>query len=148
MSIAIRPLTSVDRTAWAAMRAALWPDEGAAAHESALDGILHDGDYWGFVAQDATGEPIGFAELALRKYANGCESQPVPFLEGIWVKPDRRRQSIGSALLRHISAFLVARGFHEIGSDAPLDNLVSHAAHHGWGFAETERVVYFRRVLD
>ena len=41
-----------------------------------------------------------------------------------------------------------ARGFREIGSDALLDNRASHAAHAGWGFAETERVVYFRKVLE
>jgi len=40
-----------------------------------------------------------------------------------------------------------ARGFAEIGSDADIANSASHAAHRGWGFVETERVVYFRKVL-
>jgi aminoglycoside 6'-N-acetyltransferase I len=44
--------------------------------------------------------------------------------------------------------FLASRGYRELGSDALIDNSASHAAHRGWGFAETERVVYFRKSLD
>ena len=42
---------------------------------------------------------------------------------------------------------LAEKGFREIGSDTPLDNRASQDAHRGWGFAETERVVYFRKGL-
>jgi aminoglycoside 6'-N-acetyltransferase I len=71
----------------------------------------------------------------------------VPFLEGIFVRPQFRRRGIGARLIAHMEAFLVARGFDEIGSDALIDNHESHAAHCGWGFSETERVVYFRKAL-
>jgi aminoglycoside 6'-N-acetyltransferase I len=87
----------------------------------------------------------GFAEVAVRSYANGCETHPVPFLEGIWVDPQFRRQGIGRQLLAHAQAFLVVRGFRELGSDSEIDNHASHAAHRSWGFSETERVVYFRK---
>ena len=33
-------------------------------------------------------------------------------------------------------------------SDAALDNLGSHQMHNALGFVETQRVVYFRKVLD
>jgi aminoglycoside 6'-N-acetyltransferase I len=89
----------------------------------------------------------GFAELAIRKYANGCETRPVPFVEGIWVKPQFRRQGVGARLIGHVEAFVMARGFREIGSDTLIDNRTSQAAHLAWGFFETERVVYFRKVL-
>ncbi len=42
---------------------------------------------------------------------------------------------------------MVARGLRELGSDALMDNTASHAAHRAWGFTETERVIYFRKVL-
>ncbi len=84
---------------------------------------------------------------AIRAYANGCESQPVPFLEGIWVNAQFRRQGIGAGLIKHIEAFLLARGFWELGSDTPIDNDSSQAAHLGWEFSETERVIYFRKTL-
>lgn len=140
-------MTAADAPAWARMRSALWSDESAAALAAEIPRVLADAETWAFVAEDADGTALGFAETALRKYANGCENQPVPFLEGIWVAPGARRHGIGRKLIDHVAAFFAARGFTEICSDALLDNPVSHAAHAGWGFAETERVVYFRKAL-
>ena len=50
-------------------------------------------------------------------------------------------------LINHVQTFLVTRGFIELGSDTQIDNQMSQVAHIGWGFSETERVVYFRKVL-
>lgn len=136
-----------DKRIWAEMRAQLWPDESPLAHAEAVGRMLHDNDVCGFIAETSRATGVGFAEVALRKYANGCECQPVPFLEGIWVNPQFRRQGVGTRLLEHLGAFLIARGFREIGSDTHIDNHSSQAAHLGWGFFETERVVYFRKVL-
>jgi aminoglycoside 6'-N-acetyltransferase I len=142
----IREARASDRAAWTAMRAALWPEEDAEALARGIDAILARGDAWGFIAE-ADGAAVGFAEVAIRPYANGCDSQPVAFLEGIWVAEGTRRSGIGKQLIAHIEAFLLARGFNELGSDTPFDNLASQDAHRRWGFAETERVVYFRKTL-
>jgi aminoglycoside 6'-N-acetyltransferase I len=147
MKITIREMEFADRAAWAEMRGELWPEETAQEHASGIDEILGDGDAWGFVAETADGAPVGFAELAIRKYANGCTSRPVPFLEGIWVRAEFRRQGVGARLIEHAGEFAAARGFRELGSDSEIENLTSHAAHRSWGFSETERVVYFRRAL-
>src|SRR5215468_2711727 len=129
------------------MRMLLWPDETARGHDAAIDEILNARDAWGFIAEAADNEPLGFAEVSIRKAANGCESQPVPFLEGIWVEPPSRRRRIGARLIAHIEIFLKARGFCELGSDSLIENKGAHDAHAGWGFSETERVVYFRKCL-
>jgi aminoglycoside 6'-N-acetyltransferase I len=142
----IRKARAADRAAWAVMRAALWPEEDAEAHTRGIDALLARGDVWGFIAE-ADGAAIGFAEVAIRPYANGCDSQPVAFLEGIWVAEWTRRHGVGAQLIAYVEAFLLARGFRELGSDTPLANLASHDAHRRWGFAETERVVYFRKPL-
>lgn len=146
MDCRIRVMNAADRTAWAAMRRRLWPDEALAAHGAMIDEILANDGAWGFMAEIA-GAPAGFAEIAIRKYANGCETRPVPFLEGIWVETQFRRHRIGARLVAHLEAFLREQGFREFGSDALIDDRVSHAAHAAWGFAETERVVYFRKSL-
>ena len=91
--------------------------------------------------------PIGFAERSIRDYANGCTSQPVAFLEGIWVERRFRGQGIGRALVESIVADLLSDGFRELCSDAGITNRRSHRAHKGWGFSETDRVVYFRKPL-
>jgi aminoglycoside 6'-N-acetyltransferase I len=146
IDLRIRVMEARDRFAWAEMRAALWPEESAAEHAHGIDDVLRSDRAWGFIAE-ADGTPAGFAELAIRDYANGCTSRPVPFLEGIFVRKEFRRRGIGTRLVAHVEQFAVARGFTEMGSDAEIANLASHAAHRSWGFAETERVVYFRKVL-
>ena len=145
--IVIRELTSADHAVWCRMRRLLWPDENAGRHDSAIDEILGAKDAWGFIAETPDSEPLGFAEISIRKAANGCESQPVPFLEGIWVEPRSRRRRVGARLIAHIETFLKARGFRELGSDSLIENRLAHDAHAGWGFSETERVVYFRKSL-
>jgi aminoglycoside 6'-N-acetyltransferase I len=147
MEFSVRRMEAADRAAWAAMRAALWPDEDSAALADRIDEFFDGDDAWGFMAEMPDGTPVGFAEIAIRKYANGCETSPVPFLEGIWVRDGFRRQGIGAALIRYAEDFLVARGYRELGSDALMDNRLSHGSHRGWGFTETERVVYFRKSL-
>jgi aminoglycoside 6'-N-acetyltransferase I len=146
MDINVRLMGAGDRSAWAEMRAALWPEESADEHARGIDDVLRGDRAWGFIAE--VGEtPAGFAELAIRDYANGCASRPVPFLEGIFVREQFRRRGIGVRLVTYAEQFATARGFTEIGSDAEITNSTSHAAHRGWGFVETERVVYFRKVL-
>ena len=146
MSFHIRELTGTDRDVWANMREALWPFMSRAEHLQDIDWTLARDNYWSYLVESA-GAPLGFAEVSLRDYANGCTHQPVPFLEGIWIAPEHRRQGAGAALIQHIAESFSARGFTEICSDALFDNLASHAAHADWGFAETERVVYFRKSL-
>jgi aminoglycoside 6'-N-acetyltransferase I len=135
-----------DRAIWAEMRIAVWPDETAREHAKMADELLSDGDVWGLIAEATDGTAIGFAEIAVRKYANGCDARPVAFLEGVWVKPQFRRRVIGARLIAHAETFPAARGFRELGSDTGIDNRTSQLAL-AWGFSETERVVYFRKVL-
>ncbi|MGH7061155.1 MAG: GNAT family N-acetyltransferase [Stellaceae bacterium] len=147
MKLIVREMDSADQTAWAEMRAALWPEETKEAHARAVAEVLADPEAWGFVAQADDRTAAGFAEIAVRKYANGCDSRPVPFLEGIWIRPQFRRRGIGARLIRHAEDFLLTRGFTELGSDTVIDNRSAQAAHTAWGFSETERVVYFRKIL-
>jgi aminoglycoside 6'-N-acetyltransferase I len=142
----VRVMEACDRVAWAEMRAALWPEESAAEHAHGIDELLRGDRAWGFIAE-VGGMPAGFAELAIRDYANGCSGRPVPFLEGIFVREEFRRRGVGARLIAFLEAFAAARGFTELGSDVEFANSASHAAHRGWGFVETERVVYFRKAL-
>lgn len=139
-------MTAADREAWADMRCTMWEQLPRTEHLIDIDRMLADQPRNGYLASVAD-TPAGFAEISIRAYGNGCTRQPVPFLEGIWVAPDRRRQGVATALIRRIVSDLTAQGHVEICSDADLDNLISHSAHGSWGFAETERVVYFRRPL-
>lgn len=89
-----------------------------------------------------------FAEVALRRdFVNGCDSSPVAFLEGIFVRPEDRKRGIAARLLRSARSWAQDRGCCEFASDALLENTGSHAFHRATGFEETERVVFFRLRL-
>jgi aminoglycoside 6'-N-acetyltransferase I len=148
MRFTVREMGAAVQRVWAEMRAELWPGESLRAHATAIDKLLASGESWGFIAETPDGAAVGFAEISVRKYVNGCDTRPVAFLEGIWVQARFRRRGIGARLLLNAEAFATARGFRELGSDALLDNTGSHAAHLAWGFSETERVVYFRKILN
>lgn len=93
------------------------------------------------------GGVVGFAEYNVRDFANGCVSQPVPFLEGIWVRPELRGQGVAKALMAHLEAIARSQGYHEFGSDVEMHNDISLRMHRALGFEETERVVYFRKEI-
>jgi aminoglycoside 6'-N-acetyltransferase I len=130
------------------MRHALWPNS-AREHEADIAALLDDpGETFNLIARDDDGSPAGFAEAALRHdYVNGCHSSPVAFLEGIYVAPAARRRGVARELVAAIQAWAVEKGCSELASDAALDNMSSHSMHVALGFEETQRVVYFRRVL-
>jgi aminoglycoside 6'-N-acetyltransferase I len=126
MTAIIGEMTEDHRLVWRTMRAALWPE--ADDHDAEIGEVLAAGEVWAFMAE-ADGIPVGFAELSIRKAANGRKSQPVPFLEGIWIEPTYRCQGVGARLIAHIEAFLKARGFRELGSDSLIEIQLAHNAH-------------------
>jgi aminoglycoside 6'-N-acetyltransferase I len=146
ISITICKAVESDFEKWALMREALWPEANAASHLKELPKFFEDKYTQAWMAIDGQ-KYIGFAEVSVRRFANGCESEPVPFLEGIWVDEPYRRQHVGQRFIETIEAWARSRGFNEIGSDALIDNISSHLAHTKWGFQETERVIYFRKKI-
>ena len=101
-----------------------------------------------FLEQDGGTGLRGFAEAGLRRdHVNGCDTTPVAFLEGIFVRAEHRGCGIGRRLLQAARAWARETGCSELGSDAELANTASHAFHAAVGFEETERVVFFRMRL-
>lgn len=132
---------------WVWLRSQLFPDLSEAEQRAELETFLSLQEYHGWIAR-ADGRAVGFAEASIRPYANGCESQPVPFLEGVYVEPAQRQRGIGGHLVAAIVAWARGQGYSELGSDVDIANLISQAAHRSWGFEERETVVYYRRRLD
>jgi aminoglycoside 6'-N-acetyltransferase I len=145
--IDVRRAVTTDRVEHARMRAALWPDEDPHELASELDEFLADPTQVAFVAERDDGRLCGFAEASIRRYANSNDESPCAFLEAWWVDQDVRRAGVGRALVGAVEDWARAQGFTELGSDALLDNTLSHTAHRALGFEERERVVYFRKWL-
>lgn len=135
---------------WAQLRAALWQDDPIEHHRSDAIRTFLSGDDRAaeFICRTIIGEVVGFAEASLRSdYVNGCETSPVLFLEGIYVRPDHRRKGVARLLCNAAAEWGTSMGCSEFASDALLDNTDSHKFHAALGFEETERIVFFRRIL-
>jgi aminoglycoside 6'-N-acetyltransferase I len=138
----VRRVEPEDHPAWVAMRVRLWPDEDP----EELAGEVGAMRETVFVAE-AGGTLIGFIEIGIRSYAEGGPSGPAPYVEGIWVEPEYRRRGVARAMLDTAERWSRGQGFTYLGSDALLDNELSHAWHKAAGFAEIERIVIFGKTL-
>ena len=125
------------------MVTALWPD----CSEKDLEALLGLSPSEGIVlvAERSDGTLGGFAELGTRKYAGGCDTSPVAYLEGIWIDSDLRRTGIASHMVREAEGWSRSMGLTEFASDCEIDNHVSEAFHRAVGFEEEERIICWRR---
>lgn len=147
-AIPVRRLAAQDIPTWIALRAALWPTCPDADHRTETATMLAETKRCLAIgAADAGGTLVGFAEACLRiDPVNGCATSPVAFLEGIYVAEQARRQGVARALTAAVEHWARDTGCLEF-ADAAIDNASSFAMHAALGFAETERVVYFRKSL-
>ena len=145
----IRPVTPADAEAWLEMRQALWPDGSRESHLSEIESFLAGRLRMPLEVLLAFDQDraVGFVELGIRPYAEGCETDRVGFLEGWYVAPDARRRGVGSSLVQAAEQWARAQGCTEFASDAELDNDVSHAAHLALGFEEVVQIRCFRKAL-
>ena len=146
----IRPAKREEAETWAGLRLKLWPDADAgelcAETHAFLDGKRIATIASALLALDDCAV-VGFVEIAVRPFSDGCRSQPVPHVEGWYVEPFARDRGIGRALLAAAEAWASAKGFNEMASDSEIGNEGSIAAHLACGFAEIERLVKFRKEL-
>lgn len=148
--MSVRIATKLDIACWAKLRANLWKDTSYDQHIREINTMLAkpSGEFVCFLDVRKGDSIRAFAEVALRRdYVNGCGTSPVAFLEGIYVKPEYQASGIGRNLLMSVQSWAREQGCTELASDTNLDNLTSHAFHEALGFEETERVIYFRKLL-
>jgi aminoglycoside 6'-N-acetyltransferase I len=144
----IRKAESADTDAWLALRRALWPDTAECRHRAEIAETLGRPDEAAaFLAGEAGAPPVGFVEVSLRRWAEGCESSPVGYLEGWYVDPTARGHRIGAALVGAAEAWARERGCTEMASDTGFGNAVSHAAHEWLGYEVVAKLVCFRKLL-
>jgi len=90
---------------------------------------------------------LGFAQVSIRGYAEGCRTDRVGYLEGWFVQPEARQHGIGRQLVAAAEAWARSQGCVEFASDAAEANELSAAAHRAVGFAEVGLIRCFRKDL-
>lgn len=141
----IRKLQSTDLPAYFQLRTALWP-YSAEGFEQEVRETLERPDLDSFVAE-IDGKMVGFLEVSLRNYAEGCDSSPVGYLEGWYIAPEYRQRGVGRKLVEAAENWARDNGCTEMASDTEIHNSLSQQAHSRLGYEEVERIVCFRKSL-
>ena len=147
MNMNLRRATADDKPEWLRMRILLWPEAGPADLSNEMEQMLPDALTPVFVLERPEGGLGGFLEAGTRKFAEGCTTTPVGYIEGWFVDEDLRGRGFGHQLVRAAEDWARSQGLKEVGSDTWLDNEGSIRAHLAMGYHETERVVNFAKTL-
>lgn len=151
MRIAIHPVSPGTAPRWCDMRRRMGPewltdDFDALVREYLTTGRIQGLRHGVFVAMDGQAV-LGFAEVSLREYAEGCLTSPVGYLEGWFVEEAARRLGVGAALVRECERWAAQQGCAEFASDAELANGPSLAAHAALGFEAVADIRCFRKPI-
>jgi aminoglycoside 6'-N-acetyltransferase I len=148
--VEIRRTEDITDPDWLPLRCAFWDGESEEEHFASLKKFTTThAPYFAFIANEAGGEAVGFAEISVRRdYVNGTSSSPVLYLEGIFVLPQHRGRGISHLLCRAAEDWGARQGIREFASDSDIDNELSIKAHLGLGFEEADRVVCFRKLIE
>ncbi len=147
MGFEIRPATAADKPEWLRMRQMLWNHLSADYLQSDMDAMLRDRKRAVFVASGADGNLVAFVETSLREYAEGCQTNPVGYIEAWYVDENIRGQKLGREMLVTAENWAREKGCTEMGSDTWLENEASIEAHRKTGYFEVDRLVHFMKKL-
>ena len=146
--IIIRAVKSEDTSVWLFMRQELWPEDSEAEHREEIERFFADELPWTvLLAEDDNARVLGFVELSIRPYAEGCKSNKVAYLEGWFVRSEARNRGVGRMLVAAAENWGRSQGCTEFASDASPDNEISIAAHRSLGFADAGLVRCFYKKL-
>jgi aminoglycoside 6'-N-acetyltransferase I len=143
----IRRAVPADKAEWLRMRRLLWPESNSEDLASEPDSMLQNEDAPVFVAERGSAGLCGLLEAGLRRYADGCDTSPVGYIEGWYVDDDLRGSGVGAALLAEAEDWARERGLREMASDTGITNETSRKAHLALGYHETERLIHFAKTL-
>lgn len=143
----VRTIRNEDHSDWLRMRHQLWPDIDKVELMAELDGIVRNTRTSVLVAASDEGQLIGFVEVSLRDWAEGCNTHPVGYIEAWYVEPAHRCKGVGRALIEAAERWAVSRGCTEMASDADIDNVISQESHAKVGYREIGRAVLFAKRI-
>lgn len=144
----VRRFAETDWDEWLRMSLSLFHNETSEADMDEMRATLRRPDAAVFVIdREEQGRLGGYVEAGARSIVDGCSSSPVGYIEAWYVDPDLRRSGLGRALLEAAESWARDMGYKEMGSDALIDNEVSHDAHQHSGYQIVDRVVTFRKDL-
>jgi aminoglycoside 6'-N-acetyltransferase I len=147
--LTVRPVDRADVEAWLRLRIQLWPEGTELEHREEIARYLagQASEPMAVFVAESHGLLVGFAELAIRPFAEGCYTDRVAYLEGWFVAAAERRKGIGRALVQAAERWARQMGCTEFASDTAPTNVESINAHSAVGFGQVGTVLCFRKKL-
>lgn len=109
--------------------------------------ILNDKESVVFLVSDPNGV-MGFEHIQIRHdYVEGCKTNKVAYLEGVYLKPDYRSHGIGKMLIEKGIKWAKDNGCKEFASDCEISNELSIKFHEAVGFNVVNKVICFRKEI-
>ncbi|HTF16735.1 MAG TPA: aminoglycoside 6'-N-acetyltransferase [Chryseolinea sp.] len=134
---------------WLTMAMQLWPDEDRADLARFIRESIASEKNQSLLCLTSTAECAGFIDLSLRTdYVEGCTTNPVGYLEGVFVKPEYRQNGVGAFLIREGEKWAKSKGCSEFASDTEFANADSQLFHIAMGFKHSEVIVHFWKRID
>lgn len=146
--LTIRRVEQDEKEQWLDLRVMLWPEDRETHRreiERYFNGHLRD-NVAVFVAVDGI-DMVGFVELSVRPFAEGCRSEGVGYVEGWYVNERARGRGIGRALIAAAEEWARSQGCTELASDADVSNVKGDHAHRACGFDEVVSIRCYRKSL-
>lgn len=142
MDITLQSPTQNNTAAWLELRKKLWHLSDEEKHLREIQEYFNTKNRTAFIAYQGT-IPVGFIEVSLREYAEGCKDTPVGYIEGWFVDEPYRRKGIGRLLMHAAENWARVQGCTQLASDAELNNGTSIDAHKQMGFKIYNQLVHF-----
>ena len=133
---------------WVILGQEFWPRHSAEDIKKDFKRMLDSKNERSFVCIDNE-EPIGFINLAIRTdYVEGSKTNPVGYLEGIYVKKAYRKKGIAKMLFKEAEKWFKTKKVREIGSDAMVQNVVSQKFHKSLSFKKGEILIHYIKKIS
>lgn len=143
-------ISKQDFKEWVSMNLALWPhyNKKKKRLEQIFNGILKSPKQMAFLCKNDNNEPVAFINISLRTdYVEGSTASPVGYVEGIYVKPEYRKQGVAKELVKLAEKWAKNYGCKELGSDTELGNINGQKFHKNLGFKEANKIVHFIKKI-
>lgn len=143
----IRQVTKKDVTCAAEMAVMIWNSHSVEELVEEFETVLENEEcviYLYYIDN----MPIGFAQCGLRHdYVEGTQSNPVGYLEGIFIQEEYRKKGYARELLAECENWAKEKGCSEFASDCELNNEASFDFHMNVGFTEAGRIICFTKQI-
>ncbi len=149
MKIKFIPASAKNFNEWIEMIYDLWPHHTRQELEKEFLEELKSEKHRHFLAVDENGNYLGFINLSLRfDYVQGASSKPVIYVEGIYVKPEYRKQGVAKQLVQQAEKWALENGCKELASDAEIENITSQKFHEKLGFKKVSVSVHYIKTVN